>query len=319
MFNVSQKEDFINHLLEKTKISNKEKYQNQLINFFNRLAPIEQELGKDLSMCNYEETKIVLSILCRRSVKYQKSILSQLRQYLDWCIDTGKSLDSENRLVGITPSDIDYSISYKMSMVKDEEQLSEYLDIVLQSIHEDTIHNMYRGLFHLVFNGITLKEAIDLKKSDVDPKNKKAYVNGRCIELSDVCCDVIEYLSSMNGYVVNNKFKGNFIEIFNSGHVLERTSDNRDVMEEALRPKVSEIMSELKQSLRSSITITLNTLFLSGVFYRMYKKECNKGEIDFSEYMMQCENQSVTINNPEGVVDDGLQEYASWKKAFNLT
>ena len=319
MFNVKQKSDFIEYLIDKSKGKDTEKYQKQIENFFNRLEPIEQELGKDFSMCNFEEIKVVLSILCRRSVKYQKSILSQLRKYLDWCIDSKKSLDSENRLVGISTSDIDFSISYKMSMVKDEEQLSHYLDIVLRPMADDTIDNMYRALLHLIFNGFSFKEAVDLKKDQVDFENRCIKKNNKQYIISDQCCEILKHLSIMNEYVAPMFHNGIRIhEIADTGHVLERTIDSRRNMYDSMIPIISTIFNKLKNELGYQISITLNDLFTSGIFYRIYKNECSNKEIDLSEYIEKYQNQSVTINSPELIINDGMEEYLTWKRAFDL-
>lgn len=319
MYNIDQKSQFIEYVLVSCKGKDIKTKRSSLINFFNRLEEIENELEKDFAEFNYEEIKIALSVLCKRSVNYQRSILSQLRQYIEWAIDLNISKDSENRLIGITTDDIDFSISYKFSMVKDEDQLVENLDLVLNPMKNDTIHNMYRGIFHLLFNGVNLKEALELKNADVDLINKKAYINERCIDLSNTCCSILGYLSKMSGFAIKeNRLKGDFLEITDTGHVLERTVDNRDSMEQSLRPKISGFMGELKELLKSPISITPNTLLISGIFSRMYKKEIETKEIDFSEYMSKNEYKVSTIDNPEAILEEGMIGYHAWKKAFGL-
>jgi hypothetical protein len=132
--------------------------------------------------------------------------------------------------------------------------------------------------------------------------------------MSNKCYEVLEYLSKMSGYAT----KRDWLDIAETGHVLERTVENRENIMEALMPNVSGFMSKLKEVLNYPISITPNSLFLSGIFYRMYQLEKETGEIDFAEYMLSTESQSSTISNPEYTKEEGMEEYLSWKKAFDL-
>jgi len=320
MFNPTQKEEFIKYVMEKSNTKDRERGESNLINFFYRLSSIEEEFGKDFSMFNFDEIKIALSILCRRSVKYQITILSQLRQYLEWAIMTNNSLDTENRLIGFSTNDVDVSMSYGMSMVKNEEQLSEYLDITLRPMQDDTIDNMYRALFHMLFNGLDFQEAVDLKTNQIDLETKTIKLLDKNIDISEMCCKVINYLLQMDGYVVQLFRDGwRYVDKADTGHVLERTVDHRDNIEKAMEPAISNIFGRLKKELGYKISITRNDIYLSGVFYRTYIKELNEKKIDLSEYFLKYQHQVFSIKSPDAKINEGMEEYLSWKKAFGLT
>lgn len=319
MYNSSQKEDFIQYVLSASKTKDIETYKMSLITFFNRLEPIEEELDKDFAMFNFEEIMIVLSILCKRSVKYQGVILSRLRKYIEWAISLGKALDSENKLVGISQKDIDFYISYKMSMVKDEEQLSHYLDIVLRPMADDTIDNMYRALLHLIFNGFNMREAIDLKREQVDLEHKLVSFNNKKVDISEMCSNILRHLFLMHAYLsIAFKEVECSREIVHTGHVLERSIASRNKMVESLSNFVSLLFKKLKLELGHKISITLSDILISGIFYRIYVKECETGEIDLSEYMSRYKDHVLTIDNPELTAKDGMIEYLAWKTAFSL-
>jgi len=319
LFNPIQKNEFIEDFLSKSETKNIEKREIEIEKFFNRLEEVESDLEKDFSLFDYEEIILALSVICRRGARYQKTILSQLRQYLEWCIDKGYSLDNENRLIGLTIYDIDLSLSYKMGMIKDEEHLVKLLNMELNSLEEDTIDNMYRCLLHLVFNGLTFDEALNLKQDMVDLKNELINLPQRTINISDVCCHIIKYVTNMDYYSSNVGYDSQReFKIVKTGYVLERTTANRESMKKSIIPVISNHFRNIKKEMGHKISITLFGLHLSGILYRIYQKEQNNEKLDFNEYVGQNLNSNINIATPQQVIDNGLVEYSAWKKAFDL-
>lgn len=319
MYNCQQKESYIDAVIELSLSKEAEKNRIAMINFFNRLEVVEDDIGKDFSMMNFDEIKLVLSVLCRRTIKYQITVISNLKRYLQWCITNGCSLDRENRLICIKPTDVDYSLSHKMSMVKDEEQLGAYLDIVLKVMKEETSDNMYRTILYLVFSGFNLSEIIEITDDKVDIENGTIRHNENLVQLSEKCIEIVKYYKGMTHFVAavgNNSERS--IEIIKTGHLIERTVKSRISMKETLSVSISNIFTELKEHEGHLLSITLNNLWLSGVFYRMYEKEVSTGMLCFDEYLMKFQDSINGAYSPSIIEDECRLEYERWKKAFGL-
>ncbi|MEG0898344.1 MAG: hypothetical protein RSF40_01360 [Oscillospiraceae bacterium] len=315
MFNPEQKTAFIDYAMASTLSPKNGSREADWVNLFNRLEEVEQDQEKDFSQFTYKEMLDSLPLILRKTVNYQRQTISSLRGYLTWSIENKCSLDSENRLIGLTPSDVDFSKSYAMCMVKDEEQLSEYLDVVLADLNDDSGDNMYRTMLHLVFNGVQFNDVFNLKLDQVNFENKTLTYGNNIIALSDKCCELIAYVRDMDviassqGGTAKRTKKGikdavtREREIVKNGYILENTSDDRSKMKNTAITVVSTKFATLKQHLEYPIAITFTSLWRSGVFYRAYQIELETGEISLQEL---------------GDGEDYKLEYAAWKKAFSL-
>lgn len=295
MFNSQQKEKFIDYTLNNSIGNNEKLRETDWVNFFNRLEDIEKTIEKDFAEFDYSEMMNLLPLVLRKKVSYQRQVLSLLRTYLNWCIENECSKDSENRLIGITPDDIDFSKSYSMCMVKDEQQLSEYLDKIFRDIKEDSNDNMYRLMCHLIFNGIERDLLFDLKLNQINLENQCIHLKNDTLNLSETCCKLIKYNSEMSAISYGET---RYEDIFKAGYVLENTSKERDKMFYSAASYLSKKFAELKEILHYPIAITMNTLYRSGQMYRLYLNEQN--------------------NIPLNLDNTLLLEYQAWKKAFQL-
>lgn len=295
MFNEDVKREFINYITSTTSGKAFE-WENQ----FNRLEKIEVKLKKDFSEFSYKEMMKLLPFILVKTVAYQKQQLSILRQYLAWCISKGHTDMEENLLIGISSKDIDFSESYKMNMVKDEKQLQGYLDRILTDVKDDSLDNMNRIMFHLIFNGVEFNNVFDLEVNQVDFKNKALKYNDKLITLSDMCLDLINLGINMTHIIYSN---GKQKKINKNGFILENSSISRKSMKKTAMSYSSEKFTELSDGLGFFTSVTLGSLWRSGVFYRTYQNEIITGQIDLS---------------PIGDTNAILLEYNTWKKAFDL-
>lgn len=316
MYNSAQKQQYIDFCLTGSKVVNSDKYKDDLENFFERLQnEVEGEFEKDFSMLTYDEMKIALSIFCRRTVNYQSSILSRLRGYLSWSIENGKSLDSENRLDGVSVKDIDTTMSVRMCMISSEEQLKEYLDIVLRPVEGDTIDDMYRVCYSLIyFTGLNLKEVIELKIGDVNFQAMSLTYNGKVFKLPVSLCKLIDKLSEAEQYItVGREEMERKFDINKDGYILERTKP-RTLMYTSMVSQISVHFKKLKENLNYSVSITLSDIRMSGIFARAYEIEKGTGTIDLGEYCISEEEDRYSNSTK----NDILLAYKTWKRAFEL-
>lgn len=317
MYNEKQKREYIEYCLASSNVKDVSKYKSNLIAFFSRLGKeVESDFEKDFCMFDYSDMKIALATFCKKTSVYQRTSLSRLRSYLNWCIDFGLALDQENRLDGIVASNIDTTISCKMNMVSSEDQLIERMDAVLQPMAHGTIDNMYRVCYLLIFSGIKLDDTVKIKSSDVDFENKTITFNGRTVGISDYTSQAIAALSNMNCYVAASGPSGErLMDIVKTGYVLERTVAGREGMVNSMTTKISNHFKDIKDKFGFKISITVNSLLLSGVFSRMLQKEKCTGNIDFLEYVILFVD-GKKLNASKTNLTFAMEDYCTWKKTF---
>ena len=305
LFNEEQKLKYIDTKI--ISMANEEIAKKDLMNLFYRLASIERELNKDVCDFSHQEiTDNMYKLFCT-STGYQMTIISSLRSYVSWCIENGYSHDKENRFVGMLPSDFDIAKSYKMCMVKDENQLTEYCDIMFRDINEDTNDNMYRLITYLLFYGVPFIKQFDIKVDDYDYDTRTLTFGDYQIKVSETCHDIIDYVINQDEIVVNSR-KGKEVKglyskaIDKRGYLIEFSSDNRQNTKATSKVQLSYRYSDLQNILKYDVSITPTSIMKSGEFCRAYEIEKTDGEraVEFSA------NKHT------------MQEYRTWKRAFDL-
>lgn len=301
MYNESIKESFINFRMSISRTGEAEKYQRIISGIFDDLETIEESLGKDFSQFTYHEMLDNLPVIMKRSITYQNNVLSQLKIYLKWCIEHGYSLDSENRLEGVTSTELDFTRSYSMCMIKDEAQLIEYLDKVFEPINSDSVDSMYRTMMHLIYCGVPFKDTFDVQISEIDFTNKTLTHKGKEYQLTDETIDYINHVKHMNFFT--HLDGSNRFPLADNDYIIRTSSDNREAMPNTARTNCSAKLAKLKNYTDYPLTISFTSVWKSGVFNRAYQNEKTNGSV----------NLKMLENSKEN-----LTEYEGWKSAFSL-
>ncbi|WP_206459372.1 phage lytic cycle repressor MrpR family protein [Anaerovorax sp. IOR16] len=318
MYNKEQKMQFINYSLKKSD-GDIENLKKSWENFFNRIGKIEKDFDDDISNFSYETIMLALHLFLKGSVIYQETELSKLKLYIDWCIINGKTPNTENKIEYISLNDIDVSVAYKLSMVKDEEHLNNYLDEALREVELDTIDNLYRTYFLLLFNGIKSNDIFELKESDVNYENKMITFNDKSIQLYPEAFKNVSKLSSMDYYV--GKIRGNKTcetERYRMGYLIENTTENRDLLKIYTRIKMSRMNVVLRKKLGKTISLNSNNIYISGIFYRIHQNELLTKTVDITEYVENYINPKASEASKNRYINAFKTQYEIWKKAFNL-
>lgn len=342
MYNEPQKLLYIEDYLKSSKVKDKETRRNSMGNFFNRIEDVEKPLDKDFAMFNYEEVKMALSMICRRSVRYQKSVLSELRSYVEWCIDHHFALDCENRLIGIAPSDIDMVASYRINMFKEESEFNLALDTVLMPMKEDTSHNLLRAILHLLFNGISYNEVFCLRSNQVELEERIIHLESRDVKISSMCRDVLKYVMNMYEFFSAPKFDADNIDtsddlaigfdnmadgarkgvkkyrIVKNGYAIENSKMDRSSMPSNYIPVISNAFTAIKKAKGDIVSTTTGDIITSGLFCRIYEKESQGEKADFQEYFAMAKQDVKNEYGMSASLRDAELQYAGWKTAFGL-
>lgn len=338
MYNEPQKLLYIESCLEMSRAKNKDARRDGMRRFFNRIQEPEVYLDKDFAMFNYEEIKMALATICRRSVGYQRSTVSELRRYVEWCIDNGLSLDCENRLIGLSVNDLDIIASYRASMFKNEAELNLALDKILMPLQADTSNNNIRAILHLLFNGVLYNEIFDIKSSQVDFEKSIIHLHDRDVKISLICSNILKYVMNMYEFFEAPKFNVNSIEskdnfsiglnnksgkarkysIIKKGFVIENSRDNRTAMPMTYIPIISNAFAALKAANGNIISVTIGDVVTSGIFSRVFENEISSGKLDFTEYQRVASQGNNNRYYIDMTLRDVESQYYGWKKAFGL-
>jgi len=315
MYNPAIKEQYIEDHLLHCASKNPEAIRKGDIIFFNKIGKAEEEFDIDIARADYEVLIIMLGLLCSGSAAYQRVFLSNLKKYIDWCIINGKTQNTENSLFNTTIENIDFSQSYSQSMVKDENHLIDYLDVVLKGVNEGNVDIFNRTCFLLMWNGFTMKEIVDLKTTQFDAINHYITTNGQKILISDACFESLNILLKTKGWYFTGGFsKVRYVSKIESDFLVNNTSEKRKNINVYLMQNISKINKYYKQQMKQQIFLNCSNIIKSGIFYRMYQNELNNIPIDLSEYVKRF-NSKGSIGSYESNIKI---EYENWKKAFSL-
>lgn len=167
MYNPEQKEQFLGTITN-------DNSHKVFISMFNKAAEIETAFGKDVADMSLSEITLLLDVVSgkgRQSIVSNKSLLSS---YVDWCINNGKSISSENNFNKASVENVDKTSSYRVSYLASEEELTEMLNVAFPLVGYEAnydLNTIRRAAILLLFLGMDDHEVANLKKSDVDYEN----------------------------------------------------------------------------------------------------------------------------------------------------
>lgn len=147
--------------------------QRAVLRVFNNASTLEEQLQKDL--CDFTESELIYFLETETGAGMIDSDKSILRTYVDWCINEGHSINNVNHLQNINSSDIDKRKIFQSKYLMDEQEFDDMLDIVFnQSTYfgDEGIYKPKELTIRLCYLGMEKEEIVQLKKSDVDYKNK---------------------------------------------------------------------------------------------------------------------------------------------------
>lgn len=318
MYNEEIKKEFINYYLSKSLSGNQESTNRKINGILERLGRVESEFGIDISHADYETAMSMVGMFLKGGAAYQNSQLSEVRQYLEWCIVNGKTPILENPLAGVTVKDIDLRFFYKISMVKEERELLEYLDISLKPIQADTIDNLYRVYCLLLFSGLTPDEALHIKEVDVKLPHRRIMANGNTINLSDKTTYFVKTLMDMDGYAKQTKSGMSIRKKANDEYLLTFSTENRKYVSLYCKQAISKSNALYRTSTGKKTFLNSTNIFNSGIFNRMYEKERQIGTVDLQEYLRHYTKESMSTSAFGFKKTTGFLEYDTWKRAFAL-
>lgn len=310
MDNSSYRSQFIQSNIEKENLSGA---SVQVINaFWKRIERAERELGKKLEDGYSKEEYIsLIEKLNVTSLHVLMPTKSRIGQYLKWLSEQG-ALDREyaETLYSVTYDDIKPEVVYESKYFKDFGSLQNAIESTLWAAEkvDDDVYAMQISVIYLAWCGLTIEEALQIKKSDVGEDSiavgeKVISPIGTIMKYIQDYRDATEYQSQGRSIITLKYIPSEWL--FRSSR-----TDHVD------SPKRMRIYIRMfGQSSGEPNIFNYDKVYWSGVFNRAYIYECSHGpvkpgDIEKIEMLFGEKYASVSYANKR------LYEYHRFKNHF---
>lgn len=313
-YNADIKNGFVDSLPNYANHRIKKNYEN----LFYNLSTYEYQLNKDFCEMNTLEVKMTIASLKLLSSASQATTLSILRDYVDWCIANGKT-NNENPLTTIQIGDIDISVAVRSKLLSSPSRLAEILKIAFEG-RDMGYFKQSELMAWLLYFGINRNEIKTLKRKDIDIFAKNLEMKS-AIPLKNEEWDVLgllKYCSDTETIYVGNKES----KLSNTPYVF-RTRENKNskqltMADLSLVQRIRKINAEYIENTGQLLELSIDRIFKSGVFYRLFLLEKSQIKITdriiLNEFGLNYENKNTFSN--EAIKKK--MDYRNWKKAFEL-
>lgn len=297
-------------------------------NVFLSIEGTEERVGKDVALFDHAELDEVFPDIA--GVRYESSVsmLSQLRRYVKWCDEQGYPVCDS-----IFSYEPDLSENVRRCYVRSPEHLLYVMSTVFKHPEDNQIEYIYRSYLWLAYLGFTEQEAADVCISDVDfdkqtVRDKQMYEEAM-FDLR-MACRLTELIELKRNYVIARA----------KGDKILRGKPTTKTLTEALvttyRQSVSKMFKRAEKMLTEignhhpdleSIQLSYKRVYLSGMFYRVHRRELLHEPVDFGYVVEErYERDKEKFTHAENKVNKSkyhmklgyLEDYKAWKRAFGL-
>ena len=317
MFNEQQKNEFISSYTSSGKTAS---FATQIFNWF---EPCEEQNGADLSQLPVEVLQPVVNELTGVRTKSTELVLIILKEYVKWCGRNG--YDVGNGIFNVRINSID---KIQEQMVASPLHLRSRLDEFFDEPEKETVDIVYRVFLWLAFAGLSDKDAICIRDSDVDLNNLKISFNGHTYEIYKESKDDFERACKLTDF---NFEHPHYVTRRNraEGDIIMRGFRSPDVDLRTIRPIINKRFNGEADEHQKG-RISYNRIYLSGIFYREYERERAGLGVDFSTVIAadiqrkeQTKKYTVTKTRTLTTIANAMEkeylaDYEKWKCAFAM-
>jgi len=246
--------------------------------------------------------------------------LTQLKQYLDWCI--AYNYINYNPLDSVKYTDIDAGKLIRYETIQNIEHLKQVLDIGLPEINEtsvsmNTINKLYA---YLLYSGMTDQEIVDITKDEakLDDNNILTY-NGKDILIQPIVKEYLNKVINSDNEIVSMKFgRETYLKLLPSDKLIgcERSPENRI---NNFKHVIVRSNKEYQDKTGEYIGLSSSRIYQSGVFFRLLQKELTTGVVDedaLNEAFNIREEKYSTSLIHHSQKFNAKADYESWKRAW---
>lgn len=241
---------------------------------------------------------------------YLSDVDNTLVRFLDWCHENGYRKDKTIARFGY--EEIDLSNSIQKTHFQSPLDFSEFLDKYYEPLNFNLIENSHRVFLWLIYMGVDAKDTLKITKYDVVLNKLDHYIiyNNKKIEIPLEAIRTFEY--ALSSY--------SFVKIFRNGYkVIDYANPDSLVGYSGNKPfntiqhyiNIKDVQDSDKGKLR------FNTIYRSGLYYRMYLREVAGEDIDFLQIVQDTNSNKHDMRYYRRSEKYLINDYRDWKRAFN--
>lgn len=275
MDNSSYRSQYVLNITTRADISSES--GNTTRNFWNRLENAEREIGKPVE-CGYtsEEYARLLSKMKTINIGAFRVMKSRLYKYIEWLVDQNAvSLESLAALRAVGFSDIDCGNLLDMHYFRDFSSLQSRINdtLVASERADDAVFAMQISAIYLMWFGVTLENALTIKKSDV--LDDSISVCGRTVRPNSAAMDYIVDYRDAIGY-----------QSYGKGIIFLKYIPSEYLFRSARADRIDRVKAVIaitrfgKSGGEEKNPYLPEKIYWSGIFHRTYISELEHGEID---------------------------------------
>lgn len=282
---------------------------------FNLAEKYEIEWNADICTKNAEELADAVEAIVGVRSGSQATHLSELRRYAKWCIENNVPGACDGLLkvqkIGLK--------KIKQYMVSDPDQLQMYMDIAFPPETDGRFDNIYRGFFWMAYAGLPEPDTVMITADHVDLKNLVIRYDGKEYPIYQQAVYAIRNLCLSGAFVCDYVRYEKIMPRTPGNQILRGVKADSQTKADTIRRLALRRMDVAFAKAGEDVSLNYRTLWLSGVFHRIYETESRTGKCDFSEYInVYFENRAdVTDKRKATALNEVRNDYIRWKEAFN--
>ena len=272
MYNNDIKEKYINYERNRTKDnSSSDVFIGFLYRLFTNTESFEEVYELDLAEMDISQIQYIFTEI-GGSFSYNMSLESAIKKYVKWCSnnDIFDNVIDHSKFIFLDKNNQKDDLKFKF--VKSPQDLIEKCDVLFSDVETElTIRLMCRATLYLSFCGYSMDEIVNLKKGNLDYKR----VYPEFVDVIEQAANTTQYQTKVSSKYLKNKY-------INDDYVI-KAYNNRSGLKSYLCNRISNATEKYNQCSRNGfepIQISPSKVCKSGLYYRTYQIERQKGKID---------------------------------------
>lgn len=327
MYNQELKERFIEEF--STSVSRR----IAAVRLFNTLEPLEEEWGTDICTVDKERLQPVINGMAGLRERSLVRVFL-LRDYCQWCLKNDVDSASD-AILKIEYLDLGMN-KVKREMVANPQHLQRYLNCICAKEEEETADCWIRCLCWLIYGGMRdVEDAMKVTDSDVDFTSMVVTYNDMEYPIYREAIPAFKKCVNLKHFKIKhpNHKEVTFVERANSDLLLrgkvgtKERSVNKASSSFYKKKRQAEFITERD---RGDECLNLNpsfySIWLSGLFYRMYEAERSGMPADFTPVVKRSmESKTYKLDSGRNLIGakqrqlvrEYLSDYGRWKEAYS--
>lgn len=318
MYNTEQKTRFIKEFTDSVSV------REIALNVFKISQSFEEKAGKDIAAMDTDEVQEVFDSVAgvRDRSRYGPQYI--LREYARWSVRNGVP-GATGAAEKISSAGID---RLRSEMVRNPRQLQIFLDALYIPESEETAENGNRAFCWLAYSGISSEETLKVMASELDFSRMVITHGGNEYPIYTESLPAFRNCATLTHY---RYFHPNYT--FDDAIYRERKG-NGELLRgfrglpalSAFRVDLSKRNTEALKEGKTTLRLTYDKIWLSGVFYRMYQDELAGIPVNFDDFTWKLHgNTEYKLDRTKKTKRDKLKEisrgyltdYERWKQTLN--